>query len=385
MVVNSSSKGGSQIGRPVFLLKKMFFDEVERIKKESSGEGGGVGGSKAGGGEADGGERGVEAGSVAVKGLVSCHAHLDRAFTVTSENWAQSRALMEEKWKLVNEIRKKNAADPSGMKERVRGVLEMMIEQGVAVFNTHVDADLNTELKVVEAMNELRREYEGRILLRFSAHPTQGFLNEDASGHDAKKIEIFEKACAMCDTVGALPSADRRLTDGDLKHLDIAFGVAKNLGKDIDVHIDQENNPYEKDTEKLIGVVRKFGWEGRTNFLHCISVAAQVKKDRERIIAGLKDIGANVIVCPTCAVAMKQHDDKMAPVHNSIAPIPEMVASGVNVSLGVDNISDVYDPDSSGILWDEIRLIAVACRYYEPEILARIATVNGYKTLGLRS
>lgn len=354
----TSNTGDSQKGRPVFLLKKMFFDEVEKIKNSSDG---------------------------VVKGLVSCHAHLDRAFTVTEENWAQSRALMEEKWKLVNEIRKANAAEPEVMKERVRGVLDMMIDQGVSVFHTHVDADLNTELKVVEAMVELREEYKDRISLRFSAHPTQGLLNEEKTGHDKRKLEIFEKACAMCDNVGGLPSADRGLIggDGDLKHMDVIFGIAKNLGKSVDVHIDQENNPYEKDTSKLIGKVREFGWQGKTNFVHCISVAAQERAERARIIAELKDIGANVIVCPTCAVAMKQHDDKMAPLHNSIAPIPEMIAGGVNVSLGVDNISDVYDPDSSGILWDEIRLIAVACRFYEPELLARIATVNGYKTLGL--
>lgn len=351
--------------RPVFLLKKLFFDEVEKIKRES----------------------GRAAGERVVAGLVSCHAHLDRAFTVNEENWAQSRALMEEKWKLVNEIRKKNAAEPEVMKERVRGVLDMMIEQGVAVFHTHVDADLNTGLKVIEAMNELRREYEGRIVLRFSAHPTQGFLNKDKTGHDPKKIEIFEKACMLCETVGGLPSADRGLVsgNGDLKHMDVIFGVAKNLGKDLDVHIDQENNPAERDTEKLIKKVREFGWEGRTNFLHCISVAAQAVNERARIIASLKDIGANVIVCPTCAVGMKQHDDKMAPVHNSIAPVPEMIAAGVNVSLGLDNISDVYEPESSGIIWDEIQMLDAACRYHEPEMLAKIATVNGYKTLKLRS
>ena len=348
---NDSSKN-----RPVFLLQKLFFDEVEKIKASSGG---------------------------AVKGLVSCHAHLDRAFTVNEENWAQSRALMEEKWKLVNEIRRANAANPEVMKERVRGTLEMMIDQGVAVFSTNVDADLNTGLEVVKAMNELRAEYEGRIVLRFTAHPTQGFLNDEKTGHNPEKLRIFEEACALCDNVGGLPSADRGMIggNGDLKHMDVIFGIAKNLGKDIDVHIDQENNPYEKDTDKLIAKVREHGWQGRTNFVHCISVAAQEKAERARIIAELKDIGANVIVCPTCAVGMKQHDDKMSPLHNSIAPIPEMIEAGVNVALGLDNISDIYEPEASGIIWDEIRMIAAACRYYEPEQLARIATVNGYKTL----
>lgn len=334
--------------RPVFLFKELFFKEVEKIKTGSGGR---------------------------VKGIVSAHAHLDRAFTLSEDIWEQSMALMEEKWILVNEIRKKNAADPEGLKARVRGVLDMMIGQGVAVFHTHVDADLNTGLKVVEAMAELRDEYKGRLVLRLCAHPCQGL-------DSAEKIKIFEKACEICDGVGGLPSADRRAAggNGDLKHLDTVFGIARNLGKDVDVHIDQENNPFERDTEKLIAKVREHKWEGRVNFLHCISVAAQEKKVRGEIIKGLKDVGANVIICPTAALAMKQHDDKMAPVHNSIAPVVEMLEAGVNVAFGFDNISDVYQPEISGDVWEEIRVLSSVCRYYKPRELAEIATINGYKT-----
>jgi cytosine/creatinine deaminase len=344
--------------RPVFLLKKMFFDEVEKLKGESDGK---------------------------VKGLVSCHAHLDRAYTVDEENWAQSMALMEEKWKLVDAIRKENAANPEGMKARVRGVLDMMIEQGVAVFHTHVDADLNTELSVVKAMVELRDEYADRLVLRLAAHPTQGFLNAERDGFNARKIEIYEEACSLCDSAGGLPSADRAHSggDGDLKHMDLIFGIAKNLGKDLEVHIDQENNPLERDTEKLIAKTREHGWEGRVNFLHCISVAAQPRETRAEIISGLVDVGANVIVCPTAAIAMKQHDDKMAPLHNSIAPVPEMIEAGVNVCIGLDNISDIYEPDISGDVWDEVRTLSSACRYYRPQELAEITTINGYKTFKL--
>ncbi|MFA4891563.1 MAG: amidohydrolase family protein [Candidatus Gracilibacteria bacterium] len=343
---------------PSFPFKEYFFEEVKSLVDGSGG---------------------------VMKGMVSAHAHLDRAFTLTRDIWDQSMALMEEKWVLVDAIRKKNATDPAGMKERVRGVLDMMIEQGVAVFHTHVDADLNTELKVVEAMAELRDEYKDRLVLRLCAHPAQGFLNEDGSGHNKKKIEIFEKACSICDGVGGLPSADRRMAsgDGDLKHMDVIFGIAKNLGKDLDVHIDQENNPLERDTDKLIAKTREHGYEGHVNFLHCISVAAQKKSVRTEIIKGLKDVGANVIVCPTAALAMKQHDDKTSPVHNSIAPVPELVEAGVNVAFGFDNISDVYQPEISGDVWEEVRVLASACRYYKVSELAKILTLNGYKTFKL--
>jgi cytosine/creatinine deaminase len=348
----------NEVIKPVFLLKKLFFEEVEKIKNESDGK---------------------------IKGMVSGHAHLDRAYTVDRESWEQSMALMEEKWRLVDAVRKENGENPEKMKARVRGVLDMMVEQGVSVFHTHADADKNTGLVVVKAFAELKEEYAGRLLLRWVAHPTQGFLNEDGSGHDPEKIKIFEEACALSDGVGGLPSADRRLAagEGDLKHMDVIFEIAKNLNKDIDVHIDQENNPLERDTEKLIAKTAEHGWEGRVNFLHCLSIAAHEKAVRSEIIKGLKDVGANVIVCPAAAITMKQHDDKMAPLHNSIAPVPEMIEAGVNVCLGLDNISDVYVPDVSGDIWEEVRMMAGACRYYKPRELAEIVTINAYKTFKL--
>ena len=344
----------SEGGRPVFLFKKLFFDAVEKIKVESGGK---------------------------ITGMVSAHAHLDRAFTVNEENWKQSMALMEEKWKLVDEIRKKNASNPEGFKTRVRGVLDMMIENGVSVFRTHVDTDLNTGLSIVESLVQLRDEYEGKIVLQLIAHPSQGFLLDDKSGHDQAKIDVFEKACAMCDGVGGLPSADRELIGGFglEKHLDVVFGIAKNLGKKLEVHIDQENNPLEKDSSVLIEKVREHHYEGKVGFLHLISLAAQEKSYRDRVIADLADIGASVIVCPSAALGMKQHDDKMAPLHNSIAPVPELMEAGVNVCFGFDNISDVYVPECSGEVWDEMRMLSCACRYYLPDELAKIATVNGYK------
>ncbi|MBU0981215.1 amidohydrolase family protein [Patescibacteria group bacterium] len=312
-------------------------------------------------------------------GMANCHAHLDRAYTLTPEIWEQASALMEEKWVINRDIKRKHTDE--SVQERLTYCIEDFISQGVVGCRTHVDADSIVGMLVVNAAAKVREKYKGKFVLQLVAHPLEGFLNEDASGFDKGKMDLFEEACSVCDVVGGLPSRDRAMEGGDRKHADFLFSVAKNLGKDLDVHIDQENNPLEKDTEWFLDAAVENGLEGRVTLVHSISVACQPEADRKRIYEKLVSGGFNVTVCPKAAVSMKQHREKMAPVHNSIAQVDELLAHGVNVSIGTDNISDIFVPEDNGDMFEEVLMLASAVRFYDIAKLAEIATKNGYKTM----
>lgn len=312
-------------------------------------------------------------------GMVNCHAHLDRAYTLTPEIWKQASALMEEKWILNREIKKKHTDE--SVQDRLTYCIENFITQGITACRTHVDADSVVGMLVVNAAAKVREKYRGKFTLQLVAHPLEGFLNGDGTDMDEGKMKLFEEACVICDVVGGLPSRDRALMGGDRKHAEFLFSVARNLGKDMDVHIDQENNPLEKDSEWFLDMIAREGMLGRVTLVHAISVAAQVEADRRRIYDKMAESGTNVTVCPKAAISMKQHKDKMAPVHNSIAQVDEMLEHGINVAIGTDNISDLFVPEDNGDLFEEVLMMASACRFYDIEKLAEIATLNGKKTL----
>jgi cytosine/creatinine deaminase len=316
-------------------------------------------------------------------GMVNCHAHLDRAYTLTPEIWQQASALMEEKWILNREIKKRHTDE--SVQERITYCIEDFIRQGITACRTHVDADSVVGMLVVNAAAKVREKYKNRFTLQLVAHPLEGFLNADSTGFDHSKMDLFEEACAVCDVVGGLPSRDRTLAGGDKKHAEFLFHIAKNLGKDIDVHIDQENNPYEKDSEWFMDMIAQNNMHGRVTLVHAISVAAQEQNDRTRIYQKIADTQTNVTVCPKAAISMKQHKEKLAPVHNSIAQVDEMLNYGINVSIGTDNISDIFVPEDNGDLFEEVLMLASACRLYDLKKLAEIATINGQKTLKINT
>ncbi|NQV00250.1 MAG: amidohydrolase family protein [Parcubacteria group bacterium] len=305
-------------------------------------------------------------------GFVNCHGHFDKAFYITRGGLDKSMLDMEEKWLMSDDIKKESTEEE--VMNRIRRVLDILIAQGCKNTCSFIDAYSAVGHKNIDAAIKVQEEYKDKINFKTITQPLGGLI-------DSKERKIYEEVTAKADIAGGLPSKDR---PNDNKNFDYLFSIAKNLGKPIHVHIDQENNPKERDTEKLIKYTKKHGYEGRVIAIHSISVAAQDKKYRQEIYKGLVDSGIGVVVCPLSALGMKQLDQYSAPVHNSIANVPEMIKAGINIALGIDNICDFYCPFNDGDMWAEIRVLQEACRYYDFDQLVNIATTNGINLLNIK-
>ena len=305
-------------------------------------------------------------------GFVNCHAHFDKAYFITREGLDKSMVDMEEKWRMSDGI-KRSSTVPE-IKERIKRALDFLIVQGCKTTCTFVDAYDAVGHKAIDAANEVKEEYKGKIKLVTITQPLGGLVDDAANG-------LYEEITTKSDVAGGLPSKDR---PNDDMHLDHLFTMAKKLTKPVHVHIDQENNPNERDTEKLIAAVKRHGYQNRTVAIHVISVSAQPKEYRMKIYKEMAELGIAVVVCPSAALSMRQLDQYSGPVHNSIANVPEMLEAGVLVGLGVDNIADFYEPFVDGDMWTELRLLQEACRYYNLDELVKIATVNGAKILAYK-
>ena len=302
-------------------------------------------------------------------GFVNCHAHFDKAYYITKEGLDKSMLDMEVKWRMSDDI--KRAATEEEIKERLRRALDDLIAQGCKLTCTFVDAYDAVGHKAMDAVNVVKEEYKNKITLLTITQPLGGLIDDKARA-------LYEEITTKANIAGGLPSKDRPHEDKSLDHL---FEIAKKLNKPVHVHIDQENNPNERDTEKLIAAVKRHDYQGRTVAIHAISVSAQPKEYRMKIYKELAELDIAVVVCPSAALSMRQLDQYNSPIHNSIANVPEMIEAGVLVGLGIDNIADFYEPFVDGDMWTELRMLQEACRYYNFEELVKIASINGKKIL----
>ena len=172
-------------------------------------------------------------------GFANYHSHFDKAYLISMENLKLSQVDMQKKWELYRFL--KENYTHADLVERISRAVETMMQQGVTHCRTHLDADDTVKLLPIEAALEVREKYRDRIHLEFAVQPLQGVLDKDSR-------KYFIQACEKADIIGGLPSRDRPTPE---KHLDFIMELAKDLGKSIDAHVDQENNPDENETELL--------------------------------------------------------------------------------------------------------------------------------------
>jgi cytosine/adenosine deaminase-related metal-dependent hydrolase len=210
----------------------------------------------------------------------------------------------------------------------------------------------------------LKREYAKKGFdLQLAVQPLEGVLKPEAQ-------KMFVQACEMADVIGGLPDRD----EDPIAHMDFIFNLSKDMNKPVDVHVGQNNIPSERESEMVADKTFEHGLEGKVRLVHAISLACQPKEDRQRVISKLREAEIGVVVCPSAAISMKQQSDILAPIHNSIAPVMELIEGGVDVMLGVDNIHDLFMPLVDGDLWFECRLMMEAIRCYDLDLIAKIAT-----------
>jgi len=289
------------------------------------------------------------------------HAHFDKAYLISPANLELGFADMEKKWELYRHLKENYTHED--LVERISRGLQTVVDQGSQYCRTMVDADSIIGLKPIHAAVAVKERFKGQIRFEIGVQPLEGLM------HDASREQYIE-ACKLADFCGGLPSKDR---GQEGKHLDIVMQTAKELNKCVEVHVDQENNPYQNETELLCRKTIEHGMQGRVYGIHSISVSAKDDSEQDRIIALVKEADVGIVICPSAALSMKMLP-MQSPLHNSIGPYVKLKDAGVRTYLGIDNIADLFMPVVDGDMWTEVRMLMEACRYYDLESVADWAT-----------
>jgi len=305
-------------------------------------------------------------------GWVNAHAHIDRAFTITEENFKFANKYRHEKWKINAELRKSSTVDQ--IYDRMAQATELLLSQGVTVNGTFIDVDPDVKDKAIKAAQKVRDAYKSQMTFKFINQSSYGILTKETR-------EWFDIGAEFVDIIGGLLKADEGHED---EYLDIIMQTAKDKNKMIHVHIDEINDPDEKETEWLAKKTIEHGMAGKVVGVHGISLNAQPKDYREMVYDLMLKAQLMIVACPMSWLDSRR-SDKLAPVHNPIAPVDEMLPRGIPVAIGLDNIADVFLGLNDGNIWNDFKALIYENRLYDQDVdeLVKIATVNGRKALGV--
>lgn len=310
-------------------------------------------------------------------GWINAHAHIDRAFILNEDNFKLVNGSLQQKWDYPDKYKSEAGVDE--IYTNMVRVADSMLAQGAQALGSFIDVDPVIEDKAIQAAKKLRESHGDKLQLKFINQVIKGVIEPEAR-------KWFEVGAEFCDIIGGLPEKD---AGQEAEHLDILFEAAKkNGGKMLHVHIDQFNSPAQRDTELLVNKTIEHSYQGKVVAVHGISIGAQPKTYRQELYKKMKDAGIMVVACPVGWIdnswVAAQDEDVIGPIHNAVTPVKEMLAAGLTVALGTDNIQDIYKPFNDGDLWAELRFLLETQRLYDLDALAQIATINGLKALGLK-
>ena len=323
----------------------------------------------------------------ALGGMHNAHLHLDRSGTLDAtrqilsdrERGRESQLSLSAKHSLIPAIHASPCYDRPAMAARANAFLDLMVECGTTRATTVVDTTCDrVGMEGLDLFLQLQRERAGTLELEVGAYSPLGFRDDEPD-----RWEMLAAGAEIADFIGLLPERDDRRRYPE--HIGFeeccrrGLRLAAGLGKQIHIHVDQMNHPSEDLSERLVDVFRRLALpvnHGEVPWVWLVHVISPSTYEEQRfndLVESIVDLNFGVICCPSAALSMRQYRTTHTPTGNSIARVLEMLAAGVHVRIGSDNICDITSPAGTPDLLHEIYVLCNAVRYYDLDLLAKLA------------
>ncbi len=323
----------------------------------------------------------------ALGGYFNAHLHIDRAETLDATlellgapDLAQASAIsLGRKHALIPMVHESDCYEPSLLEARVGGCLERLASLGTRRADSVVDVtDDRVGFTALDRLLGLGARMRDRIDFRVGAYSPLGFRDDIP-----KRWAMIEEAAARADFIGALPERDDREDYPDHIGLEEScrrfLDLARRTGKQIHMHVDQRFHDGEAMSEMVLRLSVEMGLGASVTaeplvwLVHVISPSTYDEARFAELATGLAREKIGVICCPAAAISMRQIRPLLSPTGNSIARVLELLAAGVHVRLGSDNVCDITSPAGTLDLRDELFVLSHAPHFFDVDILARLA------------
>ncbi|MGD9990102.1 amidohydrolase family protein [Pseudonocardia sp.] len=305
-------------------------------------------------------------GRLVFPGFVNVHAHLDKAMLA---------ARVPDETGTIDEVRRTMARAKSSfthddVRERAARTLDRCIRHGVTAVRTHVDVDPTVGLVSLRALAELKKEYEHAIDLQIVAFPQEGI--EEFPGTE----QLLRQALADgADLVGghasiAAGTAELR------RQVDMVFALAEEFDVDVDFHADfgiTEDYGREvtrhrdgRDYPDNLGAVHiaertvSAGYQGRVTVGHLCGLDMVAPALRANVCDLLRTAGVAVVSTPASNLYGNGRGDAVG-ARRGVTRLTELMAAGVDVAVGTDNIRDAFNPWGNTDLIQNAVIASLAC------------------------
>ena len=307
--------------------------------------------------------------------LVDCHLHLDASLTAGRPRFNESGTLIEgiEVWSEL-----KPTLTEQDVFDRASEIVRWSAAQGTLWIRAHADVSGENDA-MVRGLLRVRDELADLCTIQVTAFPQDGLYANEGDEH-----RLEEAVRLGVDCVGGIPHYEPTAELG-LREVHRVFELAKAHNRRIDIHCDETDDPSSRYLEVMADNTVKSGLAGRVTASHCTAMGSYEPYYSSKLRGFLRRSGINVVVNPYANSLIQGRLDPY-PKRRGFAQLKELLAAGVNVSLGNDVIIDPWYPMGRADLIDAAHL-ALHFTYMsgreEITEMLRVATERGARTLGV--
>jgi cytosine/creatinine deaminase len=276
------------------------------------------------------------------------HIHLDKVGTLPLLGRNRTGTLAEA-ISILHQT--KRSASPEEVAARAGVVIRQAVVSGTTRIRSHVDVDTIGGLAPLRGVLRAAREHADLCEIQTVIFPQEGIIRDPGTAGlmDAAMREGG-------DLVGGMPhwEADEQAAR---EHIDICMRLAQRYDTDVDMHIDETDDPDSKTLAMLIDATVNHGWRGRVTAGHCCAMAAWDDEYASDVIARAVTAGVGFVANPATNLLLQGRLDS-EPRRRGLPRIKEMLAAGLPVACGQDCVHDGFYPFGTA---DQLQVALIFC------------------------
>jgi cytosine deaminase len=301
-------------------------------------------------------------GRMAVPGFIEPHIHLDKAL-ISERAPVNVSGTLTEAIEILWEIKRNYTAEE--IADRASRVLARALENGISRLRTHVDVDPIGGTRPAEGLIRARDRFRDLMDIQIVAFPQEGIVKSpgtEALMREAMKLGV--------DIVGGMPFNETSPADSR-RHIEIVFDIAREFDADIDMHVDETDDPAARTLEVLAELTILNNWQGRVTAGHTCALASYPRDYANHVIKRLREADVNMIANPATNLMLQGRLDDY-PKRRGVTQVKELLAAGVNVACGQDCVHDTFYPFGQN---DPLEIAFLLCHASQMSQPAEILTV----------